>query len=97
VPTWLKKFSIVAHEKIRAVMICRKDKTAVSAKIKCGAHGMQRAMWDSRKHARAENSPSPAFVLMIIVTHYYWNKSWALGRRIPKHRLSQGRRTNLPN
>jgi hypothetical protein len=45
-----------------------KEETAVSAKITTGAHGMQNAMWNSRKHARAENSPSPAFVLMRIVT-----------------------------
>jgi hypothetical protein len=69
VPTWLKNFSIVARKRNLRGPGLPKHKTAVSAKIKNGVHGKQRAMWNSRKHARAENSPSPAFVLMIIVTH----------------------------
>jgi hypothetical protein len=97
VPTWLKNFSIAAHEKSPRGPDLSKDKSGVSAKIRSRVHGMQSAMWNSRKHARAENSPSPAFVLMRIVTHITGIKVGALGRRIPKHRLSQGRRTNLPN
>jgi hypothetical protein len=93
----LKKFSIAARQENPRGPDLSKDKTAVSAKIRSGAHGMQSALWNSRKHARAENSPSPAFVLMRIVTPTTGIKVGALGRRIPKHRLSQGRRTNLPN